>query len=100
MVIPTRTLHIPKQVPMEIDRYALESFQSDALTAINKHEAMLQLMQGQIYALEGQIAIAGKVLTWMQQHRPEALQDYETTKQVTERLENSNNGETMTEKMV
>lgn len=97
MQIPSRTLSIPKQIPMEIDRYALESFQSDVLTSVNKHDTQIEELRNITGTLRAQFVGLKDMIDWIGTHRPEAIEDYNTTKQVTQRLENSNDGEVMTE---
>lgn len=100
MQIPSRTLSIPKQIPMEIDRYALESFQSDVLTSVNKHDTQIEELRNISGSMRAQINKLEIMITWIGTHRPEAIEDYKTTMEVATRLENSNNGEVMTESIV
>lgn len=94
------TRNMAKPTPQEVDIDSLHGFQTEVVNAINELQRKVTDQQMAIDSLQVQSAIAGRVLTWMQEHRPEALQDYETTKQVVTRLENSNDGEVMTESMV
>lgn len=99
-MINIRQLHRPQQTPQELDIYALQGFHDDVHREFkdvqqnfDRHNATISFMQDRLNRLE-------TMLTWIKDHRPEAIIDFQTTMDVTNRLSDSNDGEVMTEKMV
>ena len=73
--------------PMEIDYQALEGFQLDTINELKQIRSDTQI---DFNRLSLRISEREAVLTWVGTHRPEAIQDYNTTKAVANRLEDSN----------
>lgn len=84
-----RTLTRPQQSPTEVDPHSLEAFQSDVIREIreltdhtNRNNATISLLTAKLNHLD-------TMLTWIGTHRPEVIEDYKTTHDVINRLEDS-----------
>ena len=81
----SRQLYPPP--PRELDYDALEAFQADT---INELKMLRQTQMDAFANIASQIANLERVIHWIKEHRPQAIEDYKTTHAVINRLEDSN----------
>ena len=96
----SRSLTRPQNPPQEIDFHGLQMFQDDTVRELREMQEKLSRQQVAYATLAENFNRLDTMLTWIHTHRAEAILDFQTTMDVTNRLSDSNNGEVMTESMV
>lgn len=83
-----RSLTRPQNPPQEIDFHGLQMFQDDVVRELRELTDTVNRQQATISLLIAKLDKFDTLLSWIQTHRPETLQDYKTTVAVASRLSN------------
>lgn len=94
-----RSLTRPQNPPQEIDFHGLQQFQDETVREMRDLQTISTRQGENIVLLQDRLNRLETLLTWIGDHRPDAIIDYNTTMDVAKRLSDSNNNQEMIQEM-
>jgi len=91
-MMTSRQLSRPAYItpPMEIDYIALDAFQQDTIRAIASHADHINTLKREVQSMSSTLTGLRDLVNWIGLHKPEAIEAFNTTQRVINRLEDGN----------